>query len=203
MPEPGRGTAVTVVSGLPRSGTSLVMQMLAAGGLAPLCDDARPADEDNPRGYFEYAPVKASLRDTGWIARAEGRAVKLIHRLLSCLPLRDGSRGYRVVLLRRDLGEVLASQRAMLVRGGAAPPPPEQDARLAGIFERELAQVEAWLAERPDITWTRLEHRRLLEQPAAEAERLVRFLALDLDATAMAACVEPGLYRQRSRPWTL
>jgi len=187
---------ITVVTGLPRSGTSLVMQMLAAGGMPVLCDDARPADADNPRGYFESAAVKASARDVSWLAEAEGRAVKVISHLLRHLPER-GSGGYRVVLVRRNLTEVLASQRVMLRRRGLEPSPGE-DARLAALFARELAELPARLDARVDVTWICVEYGQLLREPAAEACRLAQHLGAALDASAMARCVDPALHRQRA-----
>src|SRR5512135_2888827 len=123
---------VTIVSGLPRSGTSLMMQMLQAGGLSLLTDQRRTADKHNPRGYFEYEAVKQTGADVSWLEKAGGRAVKVIHLLLRHLP---ADRQYRVIFMLRDLREVVASQRAMLKdsgRTGALIP----DDKLAGVFER-------------------------------------------------------------------
>ncbi len=110
---------ITVVSGLPRSGTSLMMQMLVAGGLPALTDAVRSPDESNPRGYFEFEPVKRLRTDASWLEQARGRAVKIIHLLLRELPT-DGRFQYRVLFLRRPLEEVIASQSAMLARAGKA-----------------------------------------------------------------------------------
>src|SRR5438046_6429896 len=106
---------ITVVSGLPRSGTSLMMQMLRAGGMPVRTDGFRKADEDNPRGYLEYEPVKRTREDSSWVSDAVGKAVKVVYLLLRDLP--DGF-DYRVILMRRSLREVLASQSAMLMRSG-------------------------------------------------------------------------------------
>src|SRR5665213_1543473 len=110
---------ITIVSGLPRSGTSLMMQMLAAGGIPPLTDQQRMPDENNPRGYLEYEAVKQLRNDRSWLANARGKAVKIIHLLLSELP-NDGSLTFRVFLMQRAIDEVLASQRKMLARDGKA-----------------------------------------------------------------------------------
>jgi hypothetical protein len=106
---------ITVVSGLPRSGTSLMMQMLAAGGLPPLTDNLRDADESNPRGYFEFDPVKRLRSDRSWLDQARGHAVKIIHVLVRELPA-DGQFHYRLLLMKRPMEEILASQRALLER---------------------------------------------------------------------------------------
>ncbi len=184
----------TVVSGVPRSGTSLVMQMLGAGGVPLLTDDARVADEDNPRGYFEYAPVKASARDLGWFARAPGRAVKVIHSLLSLLPRETE---LRIVFVERDLGEVLRSQARMLARAGAPAAGEVDEARLAEIFAGQIREALADAGRRPRVAVLRLEHRDLLERPDVAAARMAAFLGGGLDIQAMIRCVEPALHRNR------
>lgn len=183
--------AVTVVSGVPRSGTSLVMQMLGAGGHALLVDDARPADIHNPRGYYEFAPVKRLRDDASWVAGAAGRAVKVVHTLVEFLP---PGHEYRVILVRRDLREVVASQNAMLAGAGPAAPPPD---RLAEIYAAQLAELERWLAERGNVRVLALEHRRLLREPLAVARELSRFLGGALDVPRMAAVVDAALHRRR------
>jgi len=184
---------VTVVSGLPRSGTSLMMQMLAAGGLPLLVDGHRPPDAENPRGYFEYAPVKASARDVGWWSGASGRAVKVVHALLRHLPDQGE---VRIVLMDRDLGEVLQSQRAMLERAGRAFEEEDEPA-LSRVFEAQLGEARAWAAARPRTAVLPVVHRRLIEEPAVVVPRIEAFLGGGLDAGAMVACVDPALHRSR------
>jgi hypothetical protein len=185
---------IAVVSGLPRSGTSLVMQMLAAGGIAPLCDGVRAPDADNPRGYFEYAPAKATRRDASWVAGAGGRAVKLAHALVAALP---AGPEYRILLLRRNLAEVLASQRAWLARRGLASGG-LPDARLAAVFRAQLEELEAGVAARARASLLRVEFAQLIGHPLRAARELRAFLGLPLDCPAMAAAVEPALQRQRA-----
>ncbi|RME73691.1 MAG: sulfotransferase family protein [Planctomycetota bacterium] len=185
---------ITVVSGLPRSGTSLLMQMLAAGGLEPLADEHRGPDASNPRGYLEYEPVKASARDTSWVPRARGRAVKVIHALLEHLPPDER---YKVILLQRPLEEVLASQARMLEREGkrgAALPP----GRLAAIFGAQLDKARALLERGAHFEWIELRYHDALADPTGFAERVAAFLELPLDTAAMAAQVDPTLYRERA-----
>lgn len=184
---------IVVVSGLPRSGTSMMMKMLEAGGLHPLTDGQREADEDNLGGYYEFEQVKKVAQDASWLARAQGRAVKVISRLLYDLPQEYR---YRVVFMQRHLDEVLASQQQMLVRrgradGGAA------DAELKRLFQRHLDEVGRWLAERPNFTVLYLSYNEVLAQPAPRIEALVRFLGGGLDPARMAAVVDQRLYRQR------
>jgi 2-haloacid dehalogenase len=185
---------VTVVSGVPRSGTSLVMQMLVAGGLPVLADGARPPDCDNPHGYLEYEPVKRLARDAGFVALARGRAVKVIHALLRFLP--PGER-YRVIFVERAIGEVVASQSAMLARRGerAAPLP---SARLGEILSAQAEEARAWLARRPDARLLRVRFADLLARPEASAAAIDRFVGGGLDVRAMAAAVDPDCPRSRS-----
>ncbi|HNY87520.1 MAG TPA: hypothetical protein PKN23_13545, partial [Candidatus Hydrogenedentes bacterium] len=119
---------IVVVSGLPRSGTSMMMRMLAAGGMPLFTDGVRAADSDNPLGYFEHEAVKRLREDASWVPGAAGKAVKVVSALLPALP--EGFQ-YRVILMRRPLEEVLASQRRMFGRRGA--PAADDGARMAGL----------------------------------------------------------------------
>jgi hypothetical protein len=185
---------VTVVSGAPRSGTSLMMQMLGAGGMELLTDGARRADRDNPRGYFELEAARRLPADADWLERAAGRAVKLVHVLVPRLP---AAHRYRILLMRRDWREVLASQRLMLEhRGAEAPGPSEQ--RLAEIFDAQLAEVERWAAARPQSELLDVDYNALVREPLRAARRIAAFLDGELDPDDMAAAVLPCLYRQRS-----
>jgi hypothetical protein len=185
---------ITVVSGVPRSGTSLVMQMLVAGGLPALTDDQRRPDADNPRGYFEFEAIKRLREDKSWLAQAEGRAVKVIHLLVPELP---DNREYRVVFVRRDLREVVRSQAAMLARagrvGGALPPE-----RLIAVFEQQIANTLRWLAGQPACKTLEVPHAGLLADSIGWARQLNAFLGGQLQVEAMAGAVEPALYRNRS-----
>ena len=184
---------ITVVSGLPRSGTSLVMQMLSAGGLPVLTDHVRRPDADNPRGYYEWEKAKLIPATPDCIGEAEGKAVKVVSALLLALPPRYAC---RVLLVRRPLPEVLASQAVMIRRQGTAGASAGDSAMLAAL-EAHLRQVDFLLARRPDMSVCRLDYQLLIRQPRVEAERMCEFLALPLDAGGMAAQVDPGLYRQR------
>ena len=185
---------ITVVSGIPRSGTSLAMQMVVAGGIPPLTDGLRAADEDNPRGYFEFERVRQLRGDKAWVADAVGKAVKVIHLLLTELP---DDRPYRIVYVERDLREVVRSQAAMLERsgrrgGGLAPE------RLIAVFEAQEKQVRAWLDARRAFSVLRVRHADLVRDPAGQARSINAFLGGDLDEPAMASAVDPSLYRNRA-----
>ena len=192
---------LTVVSGLPRSGTSLMMQILAAGGIPPLTDAQRTSDESNPRGYLELEAVKRLKADKSWLPDARGKAVKIIHLLLPELagPGVPAGLEFRVVMMRRPVAEVLASQRAMLARQGkAAAALP--DAQLGKLFTDQLERVERLLADHPAFGVCPVQYPALVANPAAEAARINAFLGGGLDEAAMAAAVDPALYRERATP---
>lgn len=190
---------VYIVSGLPRSGTSMMMQMLHRGGLPALTDAIRSADEDNPRGYFELERVKQTKADPSWLDEAHGKVVKLISRLLMDLPAPAPDRvRYKVIFMRRDLDEVLRSQRKMLERRGeATAETPDDDDQIKEIFVAHLEEIEAWLRGRPDIDVLFVGYGRMVADPRPGAERINRFLGGVLDVEAMLSEVDPELYRNR------
>ncbi len=184
---------VIIVSGLPRSGTSLMMRMLQAGGVPLLTDGERTADADNPHGYFEYEPVKALKRDASWLPQARGKAVKIISELLPALP---PDLPYRVLFMRRDLHEILASQRQMLRRRGK-PTDARADTELAHLFAAHVQQVQQWLAQQPHIAMLEVSYNALLDQPQPQIAAINQFLGGNLDTTRMAQMIDHQLYRQR------
>jgi hypothetical protein len=185
---------IVLVSGLPRSGTSMMMKMLEAGGLPVLTDHLRTADEDNPKGYYEFERVKQIEEDKAWLPEAQGKVVKMIAALLKHLP---PDYEYKVVFMRRDIEEVLASQRQMLIRRGE-PSDTIPDGRMAALFGKHVEQVEAWLAEQPNIDVLYVHYGDVLANPLDQALRINQFLGGDLDVEAMVAAVDPRLYRQRA-----
>lgn len=183
---------VTVVSGLPRSGTSMMMQMLATGGMPPLTDARREADADNPHGYLEFEKAKSLMKDRAWVAEARGKAVKVVAQLLPYLPNRLA---YRVVFLERDLDEVIRSQRVMLDRQGKRGAELDAD-RLKASFSRQLRQARAWL-ENQNVPCLVVSYRDAVDSPLATAKRVAAFLPGHTDPQAMAAAIDQTLYRQR------
>ena len=185
---------VIVVSGLPRSGTSMMMKMLEAGGLPILTDNLRVPNDDNPRGYYEFERVKKlSEGDTAWLDAAAGKVVKIITQLVIHLP---DTHMYRVVVMRRNIPEVLASQAKMLERrgesGGGV-----SDEQMTALFEKHLTQVYAWMDQRPNLEYIDVSYNETLSDPMPTVERLRAFLGDDLDPIAMAQVVDSSLYRNR------
>ena len=186
---------ITVVSGLPRSGTSMMMQMLHTGGLPCITDELREADISNPKGYFEFEKVKGLRADNSWLPEAKGKVIKIISHFLACLP---PELNYKIIFMERDLGEVLASQRKMLANQGQG----EEnlsDERLGQIFAQQLRQVKKMLADR-QISTLFLGYKDVLEDPVEVSTQLQAFLGNNLDQQAMRDVVDHNLYRQRLKP---
>ena len=184
---------IVIVSGLPRSGTSLMMQMLKAGGASLLIDAQRPADADNPNGYWEYAPVKRLPQDNSWMHAAEGKAVKVVSALLQYLPPRYT---YKIIFMQRPMQEVLASQAVMLERQGAQGDKAD-DQTLGTVFAQHLDWIERWLAMQKHMTVLPVNYHETIADPVRTAARVVQFLGLPLVVDAMARAVDPRLHRQR------
>lgn len=189
------GAPIVVVSGLPRSGTSMLMKMLDAGGLPVVTDGLRTADEDNPKGYFEVERVKslAEESDRAWLAEARGKGIKVISYLLRSLPV---AFNYKVVFIRRDLDEVLASQRKMLARRGETDDTPPE--RVRELFEADLWRVRYLLAHEARFETLEVAYPDILARPEDEARRIADFVGGGLNVEAMASAVDPRLYRNRA-----
>jgi len=185
---------ITIVSGLPRSGTSMMMKILEAGGLEPLTDNLRTADDDNPRGYYEFERVK-KLRegDLAWLPEARGKVVKVIATLLTSLP---PGYTYRVVFMRRAMPEILASQKQMLVNRGEDADK-ISDEEMGRLFEQHLQRVNEWVKSQPNITRHDVEYSELVKDPQPHIEVVCEFLGEKLDIEKMVGVVDPKLYRQR------
>lgn len=186
---------VVIVSGLPRSGTSMMMKMLEAGGLQVFVDNLRTPDDDNPEGYYEYERVKQLDKgDTAWVQDARGQVVKVISALLEYLPPENE---YRVIFMHRSLDEILASQQKMLKRreetGGAV-----SDEELADLFRKHLAKVSAWLREQPNFAALDVNYNEMLADPTPQTQAINQFLDQPLDESKMTAVVNPNLYRNRA-----
>lgn len=185
---------ITIVSGLPRSGTSLMMQMLVAGGMTPLADGERKADVDNPRGYLEWERIKTLPSDPACISEAEGKVVKVISRLLLAMP---AGHEYRVIFMERPLPEVLASQDEMMRRRGTYKEG-ANNAAISAAFEKHLREVYAWLDSKPYVKSIRVAYHDALSQPEQVSQQMAEFLGVPLNLGAMTAQVDSSLYRNRS-----
>ena len=185
---------ITIVSGLPRSGTSLMMQMLVAGGMAPLSDGERKADPDNPHGYLEWERIKQLPSDPACIAEAEGKVVKVISRLLLSLP---AGHEYRIIFMQRPMAEVLASQDEMLRRRGTYKEG-TNPAIIAAAFEKHLREVEAWFLGKPYVRVLRVAYHDVLQSAERVSRKLADFLEIPLKTELMVQQVDASLYRNRA-----
>jgi hypothetical protein len=190
-----RGAPIVVVSGLPRSGTSMAMKMLEAGGVPIVTDGIRTADESNPKGYYEFERVKELDKngDTAWLGAARGKAVKIISFLLTYLP---DTYDYHVVFMNRDVDEVLASQNKMLAARGE-PADAADDAKMREAYGKHLEKVGRFLRNRQCFTTLQVRYRDVIDNPAAQARRLNEFLGGRLNVEQMATVADRELYRNR------
>jgi len=187
-------TFITIVSGLPRSGTSMMMQAMKAGGIPVLTDNLRKGDKDNPEGYFEFEPVKKTKEDPSWVSMAEGKAVKMIYRLVYDLP---DSYEYRVIFMRRDMDEVLASQKKMLQRSrrqGAK----IGDRKLMELFRRQLSEFHEWIASKKNFSILNIDYKDMITSPRDQCTKINNFLGKILDIDASSGVVDSDLYRNRA-----
>lgn len=186
---------IIVVSGLPRSGTSLMMKMLEAGGLTTLTDNLRLADDDNPKGYYEFERVKQLDKgDATWLAEAPGKVVKIISALLRHLP---PTYNYQVIFMQRAMPEVLASQRKMLRHRGE-----EEnninDAEMAALFGKHLQTTKSWWQQQPNIKVIEVDYNQMVADPLPYIQRIEKFLGRSLNTVQMAQAIDPALYRNRA-----
>ena len=188
------GAAVIVVSGLPRSGTSMMMRMLDAAGVPIMTDAIRKADIDNPKGYYEYERVKHLEKETdkSYVRDARGKALKVISFLLKDLP---DDNHYQVIFMRRHLDEVIDSQNKMLDRRGESSIAERE--RMAEAYRNHLAAVKILVRNRPNFEMLELRYDQAVNDPAGAARAVNAFLGGKLDERAMTATIDAELYRNR------
>lgn len=190
------GKPIVVVSGLPRSGTSMAMKMLAAGGMPILTDGVRTADESNPKGYYEFEAVKDLHKqgDMSWLFDARGKAVKIVSFLLTWLP---EAHDYRVIFMQRDLREVIASETTMLRKAGEPTEGPDE-AHTMAVYQQHLDKVHRFLSNRGCFTTLNINYRDALDRPQDAAKRIRDFINVPLNVDEMARVADPALYRNRA-----
>ena len=189
-----KGKTIYVVSGLPRSGTSMMMKMLEAGGLPPVTDNERTADEDNPKGYYEFERVKKmSEGDVAWVKDAPGKVVKVISYLLQHLP---PGYDYKVIFMRRAMPEILASQKKMLINRGE-PTDKVSDEELTVLYDKHLEKTFNWLNQQKNFSYMEADYNQMLKNPGVLLPQIKAFLGNNLNFEKMAEVVDPKLYRHR------
>ena len=185
---------VIIVSGLPRSGTSMMMKMLEAGGLEILTDNLREADANNPKGYYEFERVK-QMKDgnLAWLPDAVGKVVKIVTGLIIYLP---SDYKYKIIFMKRDLDEVLSSQKKMLGRLGKEDDNIPDD-KMAKVYEEHLKQVKGWLVRQPNIEVLYVNYNTMVADPTESLHKVNEFLGGNMDIQVMSAVVDKELYRER------
>ena len=184
---------ITIVSGLPRSGTSLMMQMLEAGGMDILTDGIRKTDKNNPRGYYEFERVKYLDKDNSWLNLCKGKVVKIVSIFLYDLP---NDENYKIIFMKRNLQEILASQRKMLNNLQQAEDN-LTDEQLVDEYKNHLQKLMAWLNQQNCMKVLYISYNEIIQNPEKNASKIKRFLARDLNVKEMTRVVDNSLYRQR------
>jgi len=195
---------ITVVSGLPRSGTSLMMQILEAAGLPAFTDNKRKADDSNPKGYYEHGKIAALLSspDNSWIMEAKGAAIKVVAPLLARLPRKlKGSDSipeaihYRVLFMERDMEEILQSQETMLKLLGKAPAADRDAVDISKAYRQQERNAKSWCI-RLGVHSMSVNYQDLVHRPDQLLAEVASFLGNVADKLpAMRACVDPALHR--------
>lgn len=185
-----RKDQIVIVSGLPRSGTSLMMQMINKGGIEALIDDKREADVSNPKGYYEYEPVMSLHKDNTWLDIGKNKVVKVVAPLLKFLPPKYR---YKVIFMNRDLSEVIKSQQKMIGKNTENLP-----IKLFQSYTKHLNQVEIWKEKEPNVELIYLDYKEVLDNTGQAIEKIVKFIGVEMDKEAMKLCVDTSLYRNKT-----
>jgi hypothetical protein len=184
---------ITIVSGLPRSGTSMMMKILETGGISLLTDNVREADEDNMNGYYEFERAKNLKEDKAWLDEADGKAVKIISYLLNKLPPQHD---YKVIFMKRNIEEILASQKRMIERRGEAENN-VPDSTMSNIFEKHLSEIHRWMESQPNLEVLYVSYNEVMRNPKPALKNINHFLGGGLNVKKMSEVINPSLYRQR------
>ena len=184
---------IIVVSGLPRTGTSMMMKMLEAGGIEVITDSVRKADRDNPKGYYELERVKTIKHDAGWLDGAEGKAFKMVTKLLPYLPAKHQ---YQIILMERSLPEVLASQKKMLARLNK-PMPKADDATMVRYYRNHIEKIKTWLSSKRNIDYISIVYNKIIDNPKGSIDELCEFLQANAHCGKMLDVIDEKLYRNK------
>jgi len=193
------GDPIILVSGLPRSGTSMMMKMLEAGGLPIMADHLRTPDEDNPKGYYEYERVKGldkADQNKDWLKEARGRVIKIISFLLPELPDKNF---YQIIFMHRQLDEVLASQNKMLNHRKEGGKTGADDGEMKKIYEKHLHKIEVFVFNRPNMEVLNINYHQVLKDPKGCGGSINKFLGIQMDIQEMMRAVDKNLYRNRKK----
>ncbi len=184
-----RKNQIVIVSGLPRSGTSLMMQMLHKGGIEVLTDNNRKADNSNPKGYFEYNPVMSIHKDNSWLESAQDKSVKVVAPLLKFL---NPKYRYKVIFMKRDLTEIVKSQQKMIGKD-----PETLPMRLFESYKKQLSLVDVWKNKEPGVELIYVDYKDALNNTKEVVDKVMSFIDVSMDAKQMESCVDKSLYRNK------
>jgi len=191
---------VIIVSGLPRSGTSMMMQMLDHAGIEIYTDKIREADSNNPKGYYEHNNVKSLRRNKRWVAESMDKAVKVISNFIPHLPL---IYNYKIIFMERDLDEILTSQREMLMKLGAKDRHEEYPLQVMNSFKKSRDKSKLWASKQSNIEMIEVAYSDVIDNPFEEALRISEFLDHRVTPEDLIKPIDTKLYRQRKKTSTI
>lgn len=184
---------ITVVSGLPRSGTSLLMQMLDKAGMQMFVDNVRQADDSNPKGYFEHEAVKSLARNKAWVNQAVGKVVKVVSHLLFHLP---DNYHYKIIFVDRDLSQILKSQQKMLIKKGKNKKE-SYSITLEMSYKKNLEKVDKWAKTHYNVEILHVNFSNLINNGIVEAKKIIEFLNINAKPEDIAKAIDKKLHRTK------
>ena len=192
--EKSKGT-IYIVSGLPRSGTSMMMQMLHKGGLVPFTDNVRAADESNPKGYYEHEMIKKLPFDKKktWLSEAEGKVAKVVSHLLMHLP---SNYHYKVIFMTREIQDVVISQQKMLAKKGIANEK-NYPLQVEKNFLDNLKKVKIWDEKNYNVALHYVNYVDIVDNPIEQIKQINAIFDNKLDEKAMLSVVDKSLLHNR------
>ncbi len=187
-----------IVTGLPRSGTSLLMQMLGAGGISLLYDSERLPDEFNPYGYYEHQIIHnlAKTSDISCLQQYKGYAVKIISPILVKLTITFPA---RIIYIKRDLQEVIVSQQKMSYKNkllNISSLSLDQK-KLLNIFEKHTQQMMSFILHNPNLKLLEVNFSEVFSHSENIINSIDKFLDGNLERTGMKSVIKPELYRNK------
>ena len=194
------GKSITVVSGLPRSGTSMMMQILHAGGLEPVTDNVRLADASNSKGYYEHEAVKAlSKGNYECLRNAQGRAIKIISSLLKHLPC---DHHYKVIFMQRDIDDVIESQDRMLLSLNK-PLNSQDNKKIKKLYAQHLNNITSWLSQQDNIDVLYVNYTEVLNKPVNHIDLITEFTHIKADSKPMIDCIDKHMCHNENTETTV
>lgn len=179
---------ITLITGIPRSGTSLMMQLFKAANVDIATDAIRTEDDNNPKGYYELEAVKGIVKNNAFLKDLDGKTIKIVAPLVTFIDL---SLEYRVVFMIRDLDEVVQSQEKMVGKDQQ-----DQKEKFKTMYAMHIEKSRQFLNSH-NIPFIEIQHRELLQNPELSLKRLIDFCGWETPLEELKSVIDHSLYRNR------